>query len=130
MDYRKIIIYLIIIALGLGYWYKMKRDDADFQNQADTFVSVYSSLSVLAELYRNEPERYDRARDSVYLEYGYTADSMEHFRENLEGDEDLWPPIWSRIRNAGDSLIEYYKENPVEHPKPDTAAVVDSTDSL
>lgn len=98
--------------------------------QAHTFVSVYSSLAVLAELYRNEPELFMQARDSVYAVYGYTDDSLENFRKALEGDEDKWPAIWSRARTVGDSLIEYYKENPVEHPKPDTAGVADSANEL
>ncbi|MCK5127428.1 MAG: hypothetical protein KAR42_14325 [candidate division Zixibacteria bacterium] len=124
MDYRKIFLYIVIIIAIAGFWYKSQLDEEVIAKSGDKFIQVYSSLAVLAELYRNEPDRYYQARDSVYSLYQFDGDSVTVFRETLEGTEDRWPDIWSKIRGRSDSLIEYFKSNPVDHPQPD------STDSL
>jgi hypothetical protein len=97
------------------------RDDARHSDRVDRFVSVYSGTSVMSVLYRNEPERFYQARDSIFEEHRFNADSMEVLQEELEGEEENWSRVWSRIRHVTDSLIEYYRANPVEHP-PDSAA--------
>lgn len=115
MDYRKIFLYFVIILIAAGWWYKGKRDEARYNDRIDRFVSAYAGTSVMSALFRNEPDRFYQARDSIFNQYQFTADSMEAFQETLEGEEEQWSQIWSRIKNKTDSLIEYYKVNPVEH---------------
>lgn len=128
MDYKKIIVYLIIILAAGGYWYKTDRDEKNRAEATDRFVHVYSAASVLAELYRNEPERFIQARDSLYNVYDFNADSIEAFRLTFENREEDWTEVWNSVRRVTDSLIDHFKANPIEHPDKDTAdAVIDST---
>ena len=129
MDYKKIILYLIIILAALGYWYKTGQDDKKQAELSDQFTSVYAATSVMAELYRNEPERFMQARDSIYEVYDFNADSIEAFKQSFEDREDEWTGIWIVIRNKTDSLIEYYKANPVEHPSDSADTTADSITS-
>lgn len=124
MDYRKIIIYIVIIAMAAGYWYWTGKKSEELARKSEVFANVYAGTRVVGELYRNEPERFFRARDSIYAEYNFNADSVRIFQQLLEGDSEKWPDIWGRIRNLVDSLTTYYIENPIEHP------IADSTDTL
>lgn len=127
MDYRKIIIYILIIVVAAGYWYKRKQDDKSRAEAYDRFASIYAATAVLAELYRNEPERLIRARDSLYECYGMAADSLEAFKRSLEGNEEEWSLIWAAVKRKTDSLIEYYTAHPIEHGADSAKTVKDST---
>ncbi|MEE9443670.1 MAG: hypothetical protein V3V99_13480 [candidate division Zixibacteria bacterium] len=124
MDYRKIIFYVVIILLAVGYWYTTKNKSEEITLKSELFAQVYAGTRVVGELYRNEPERFFRARDSIYAAHNFNADSVRFFQQSLENDSEKWPEIWGRIRNLTDSLTTYYIENPVIHP------TVDSTDTL
>ena len=128
MDYKKIIVYLIIILAAAGFWYKTERDEKNRAEAADKFTHVYAATSFLAELYRNEPERFIQARDSVYDVYNFNADSIEDFRTTFENREEDWNEVWISIRRVTDSLINHFKANPIGHPEKDPADTVnDST---
>lgn len=129
MDYKKIILYLIIILAALGYWYKTGHDEEKQAELSDQFVNVYAATSVMAELYRNEPERFMQARDSIYKVYDFDADSIESFKQTFEDREEEWTHIWTIIRSKTDSLIEYFKANPVEHPTDSADTAADSITS-
>jgi hypothetical protein len=120
LDYKKIFIYLIIILAAAGYWYKSELDEKKRAKASELFAEVYASTSVMAELYRNEPERFMTARDSIYKAYSFNADSIEAFRQTFEDREDEWTQVWIVIKNKTDSLINYFKANPVERPVPDS----------
>jgi hypothetical protein len=120
LDYKKLFIYLIIILAAAGYWYKSDRDEKKRAEASERFAEVYAAASVMAELYRSEPERFMTARDSIYELYNFNADSIEAFRQTFEKREDEWTQVWIVIKNKTDSLIEYFKANPVEHSVPDS----------
>jgi hypothetical protein len=127
LDYKKIILYLIIILAALGYWYKTELDEAARTERALTFASVYAGTSVIAELYRNEPDRFIQARDSIYETYNFNADSIDKFKQSFEGREGEWVDIWNIVRTKTDSLIEYFKASPIENSSDSTDNVMDST---
>lgn len=124
MDYRKIFFYLIIILGIVGWRYKAGRDEAARQAALDNFGSVYAGTVVVAELYRNEPQRFYRARDSIYALYEINADSITAFKVSLENREDEWIQVWNDIKIKTDSLIAYFKENPVTHGLSDSSDAI------
>jgi hypothetical protein len=127
LDYKKIFIYLIIIVAALGYWYKSGQDEKKRAERGLKFASVYSATAVMAELYRNEPDRFTRARDSIYTFFEFNADSIQDYKESFDGREEEWNRIWTVIRSKTDSLIDYFKANPVEHQSDSTGEATDST---
>ena len=127
MDFRKIIFYLLIILAALGYWHKSGRDKQARMAEYDRFASVYAGTSVMAELYRNEPERFFAARDSIYALYKVSADSLNAFKAGFENREEDWSEIWKIIKDKSDSLITYYKEHPVAHNLPDSTDLPDDS---
>ncbi|MFH1699817.1 MAG: hypothetical protein ABIE07_04440 [Candidatus Zixiibacteriota bacterium] len=88
--------------------------------KSEIFAQVYAGTRVIGELYRNEPDRFFRARDSIYGTYSFNEDSVRLFQISLENDSEKWPEIWGRIRNIVDSLTTYFIENPVTHPTADS----------
>ncbi|MCP4568250.1 MAG: hypothetical protein GY841_11795 [FCB group bacterium] len=120
MDYRKIIFYLIVILAIIGWRYKTGRDEAARLAALDHFGSVYAGTVVVAELYRNEPQRFYDARDSIYAFYETNADSIAAFQASFEDREEEWSQVWNDIKIKTDSLIAYFKENPVKHDPPDS----------
>lgn len=124
MDYKKLIIYLIIILMGVGVWFKRKQDEGRQLADSERFAEVYAATTVVAELYRNEPEKFFAARDSILAAHGVDSTWAFDFRKKFEGNEEKWTGIWSRIEMITDSLIGYYKEHPVAH---DTSGASDST---
>ncbi len=129
MDYRKFFIYLVIILAVAGYWYKTDRDEKIRAEASLKFADVYAATTVIAELYRNEPERFTRARDSIYEVYRFNADSIRAFEKTFEDREEEWTSIWSTIRNKADSLIGYFQDNPIEHPSDSADTAADSITS-
>jgi hypothetical protein len=105
-------------------------DQKHRQEEAERFAHVYASTMVLAELYRNEPDKYFEARDSILADHDIDIAWMDRFRRSFEGREEKWAWVFVRIDNITDSLIEYFKEHPVDRDT--TAATVPSevTDSL
>ena len=130
MDYRKIFIYLVIILAALGYWYKTNRNSQNKADAAEKFASVYAATSVMAELYRNELGRFIKARDSIFSEYNFNLDSIAAFKESFGDREEDWNPIWNTVKIKTDSLIEYFKNNPVEHDLDPAMVNEDSTSSV
>ena len=82
----------------------------------DRFASLYAGTAVVAELYRNEPERFVRARDSLYRLYDFTPQAVELLKQKWQGREEDWYPIWVAIKRKTDSLTQYFKAHPVGHP--------------
>ncbi len=119
MDYKKILIYLILIVLLAGLWLRSETSQKEFIKKADVFTSVYASSAVLAELYRNRPEHYYMTRDSIYRENGVDSVWMFDFARRLEGREENWDRIWDEIYRKVDSLATFYKTNPVRPQPPD-----------
>jgi hypothetical protein len=130
LDYKKIIVYLIIILAAAGYWYKTERDEKNRAEATDKFTHVYAATAVFAELYRNEPERFMQARDSIYEVYSFDADSINAFRITFDNKEEEWTQVWISIRRITDSLVDYFRADPIEHPEIDTAgSIKDSAES-
>jgi len=130
LDYKKIAVYIIIILVGIGIWYKNRLDENQRREEAERFAHMYAGTMVTAELYRNEPDKFFDARDSIMREYGVDTTWVNRFRHAYEGSEEKWVPVFIRIHNIADSLIEYFKENPIDR---DTTVTDDSpqvTDSL
>jgi len=127
LDYRKIILYLIIILAVLGYLYKSKQNEKNQAEKAERFAAVYAATSVMAELFRHEPERFMQARDSIYNAYNFDADSVEAFRQTFENREGEWNDIWLIVKIKTDSLIAHFRANPVIH---DTDTVNIASDSV
>jgi len=126
LDYKKIIIYLIIILAASGYWLKNRLDKQYREDTATKFAHVYAGTAVMKELYRHDPESFYHARDSIYREYDFNADSIEKYRKSFEGREEEWTPIWIHIRHLTDSLVDYFKANPLEPIPTDSSNVTDS----
>ncbi len=129
MDYRKIILYLIIILAAFGYWYKLKHDEKKAADEVIKFADVYAATSVMADLYRNEPGKFMQARDSIFKVYDYNEDSVRAFKDIYEGKEEQWTLVWNVIRTKTDSLIAYFKTHPVEHTPDSLINTADSTSS-
>jgi len=127
LDYKKIIIYLVILLAALGYWYKVFQDEKRGLEQTDRFASVYAGTAVMAELYRNEPDRFFRARDSIYNLYKIDSMWINEFRRSHQDREEDWSLVWDAVKRKTDSLVEYYKLNPVKH---DTTKVLEIDSSV
>ncbi len=127
MDYKKLIIYLIVILMGVGVWFKRDRDEKRQLAVDERFAEVYAATTVMAELYRNEPERYFAARDSILTAHDVDSAWVFDFQSRYKDKEEKWTPIWARIQMITDSLIEYYKDHPVVH---DSSAAADTMPNL
>ena len=120
MNYGKIIICLIILVVGAAFWNRARENNRIYQHQADNFARVYAATAVVAELYRLEPDRFLRARDSIYASYQFNSDSMRNFHQRLAGQEEKWGEVWQQVWNLVDSLTHYYRDHPVSHPPADS----------
>lgn len=121
MDYKKIIIYIIVILVGVGIWFKRERDEKRQLADSERFAEVYAATTVMAELYRNEPQKFFAARDSILAAHGVDSAWVFDFRNKFEKNEEKWTGTWSRINAITDSLIAYYREHPIIHDTSSTA---------
>lgn len=112
MDYRKIIVYVLIVIIAAALWYRSKDTGEASVDSEKRFIEVYAGTAVVAEIYRDVPERFFRARDSIYALYNFDADSVAAFEKTFEGREGDWAPVWNTIRNKVDSMVTYIKDNP------------------
>jgi len=115
VDYKKITIYLLIVIAIAGYWYVSRRQEEKRQQAYTRFADVYASTVVMAELYRNEPDRFFQARDSIYTVYHYSRQSVDNFLKKMKDREEDWSRIWADIKRRVDTLTDYYMDNPIEH---------------
>lgn len=122
MDYKKLILYLVVILVGTGIWFTNDRNEKRRLAESERFAEVYAATSVMAELYRTEPGRFFAARDSIMAAHGVDSAWVRRFRDRFDGHEEKWTGVWDRIDVLTDSLIEYFKMHPVTH---DTAAATD-----
>ena len=132
MDYKKIILYIVVLLAALGYWYKVSQDEKRGLEQSDRFAAVYAGTAVMAELHRNEPERFFQARDSIYKLYHVDNQWIEKFHRSHQDREEDWSLIWDAVKRKTDSLVEYFKLNPIEHDttkvlKTDSSVVISDT---
>jgi hypothetical protein len=127
LGYRKIILYIVVLLVALGYWYKVARDEKRRLEQSDRFAAVYAGTAVMAELHRNEPDRFFRARDSIYRLYHVDYQWIGKFRRSHQDREEDWSVIWDAVKRKTDSLVEYFKLNPVKH---DTTKVLETDSSV
>jgi len=107
----------------MAIWLVWSHLGTDREAINDRFASLYAGTAVVAELYRNEPERFVRARDSLYRLYDFTPQAVDLLKQKWQGREEEWYPIWVAIKRKTDSLTQYYKDHPVSHPiapKPDS----------
>jgi len=119
LDYKKLIIYLIVILVGAGIWFRNDRNKKRQAAEAERFAEVYAGTTVMAELFRNDAAKYFDARDSILATHDVDSAWVFEFKNRFAGDEEKWTGIWNRIEAITDSLIEYYKDHPVAH---DTSA--------
>lgn len=126
LNWKKIIIYIAIIVVAVGLYFKNERDVANLTAGFDKYGSFYAELSVAAELYRNEQDQFFAVRDSLFLKYKLNADSIDSFKKSLEGREEDWQKVWILAKNKTDSLVAYFKEHPVEHGGADTVLTLDT----
>jgi len=123
-DWLKISIIIILVAGFFIYRWWDSHDTTNFDSNAERFATVFAATTVAGELYRNEPERFFRVRDSIFEATSYNMDSIDSFRQRLEGQEEKWSRVWTEVFNQIDSLTRYYKINPIKH------FPIDSLDSL
>ncbi|MDD4050630.1 MAG: hypothetical protein PHR28_01860 [candidate division Zixibacteria bacterium] len=124
MNYKKLAVYLLIVLVIFGIWYKNTRDTKRRLHEYARFANAYAGAAVVAELYRNEPDRFLRARDSVYKIYDFTAASIDQFQQSLKNREEDWSLVWDAVRLKTDSLAKYYVAHPVTHPIPDSLSII------
>ena len=124
MNYKKLAVYLLIVLVILGIWYKNTRDTQRRLDEYARFAGAYAGTAVVAELYRNEPDRFLRARDSIYKLYDFTPASIEQFQQSMKGREEDWSLVWDAIRLKTDSLTKFYIAHPVTHPIPDSLSII------
>lgn len=124
MNYKKLAVYLLIVLAVFGVWFKHNRDKARQMDEGSRFAEAYAGTVVMAELFRNEPERFVRARDSIYQAYGFTPASIAQFQESLRGREEDWRTVWDAVHAKTDSLVKYYLAHPVIHEIPDSLGAV------
>jgi hypothetical protein len=123
MDYKKLAVYLLIVLIIFGFWYQHNRATHRRLEEYHRFASAYAGAAVMAELYRNEPERFQHARDSIYRVYNFTPTSIDQFQQSLKDHEEDWGLIWDAVRLKTDSLAKYYIAHPIMHPLPDSASI-------
>lgn len=124
MNYKKLAVYLLIVLVVFGAWFKKNRDAARRVEEYGRFAEAYAGTVVVAELYRNEPDRFVRARDSIYQLYEFTPASIAQFQESLRGREEDWRMVWDAVHAKTDSLVKYYLAHPVIHEIPDSLGAV------
>ena len=110
----------------MAIWLVWTRLGANREAINDRFASLYAGTAVVAELYRNEPKRFVRARDSLYRLYDFTPQAVDLLKQKWQGREEEWYLIWVAIKRKTDSLTQYYKDHPVSHPsvaQPDSGLV-------
>ncbi len=124
MNYKKLAVYLFLALVVLGFWYKNSRDTQRRLDEYNRFADAYAGTAVMAELYRNEPDRFLRARDSIYQMYGFSPASIEQFQTSMRDREEDWTLVWNAVRFKTDSLAKYYNTHPVQHTIPDSSGLV------
>lgn len=124
MNYKKLAVYLLIVLIVFGVWFKKNRDAARRMEEYGRFAEAYAGTVVMAELFRNEPERFIRARDSIYQVHGFTPASIAQFQESFRGREEEWRTVWDAVHARTDSLVKYYLAHPVIHEIPDSLGAV------
>jgi len=114
LDYRKIILYLLIVVVAGGLWLKSSSEKRSRQGQAELFSTVYAETVVMAELFRNEPDIFFLKRDSIFQVYGVDSAWLYDFRNEMETEEEKWSSIWNNVKIKVDSLTEFYKRHPIK----------------
>jgi hypothetical protein len=120
LNYKKIIVYLVIVIVAISLWLKSEMEESQRQEKVELFASVYAGTTVTAELYRNDPERFFIARDSIFAHHGVDSSWVSAFRQEFEGNEEIWTAAWDMIRIKVDSLVESFKNKSKAVDSPDT----------
>jgi hypothetical protein len=115
LDYKKLILYLVVILVAVGIWFINDRNEKSRLAESERFAEIYAGTSVMAELYRTDPARFFSARDSILAAHGVDSAWVRRFKDKFEGHEEKWTGLWDRINIITDSLIKYFKEHPVIH---------------
>ena len=127
MDYRKIILYLLIAIIIAALWIKSSIEEKESGDKTEVFASVYAGTAFAAELYRNEPDRFFQARDSIFKLYGVDSAWGYELKGQLSEKDEEWDPVWAIINNKVDSLVENYK-NLIRTPPTEDSTATDSAD--
>jgi len=125
--YKKLIILVLIVVIGLGFWYGRRQSEKNRYRRYDSLAHVYAETSVMAELYRNEPQLFYAARDSLYRLYDFNPESIMALRNSLANREEDYSYVWQVIKRKTDSLVEYYKAHPIEHTLPDSLDTIEDS---
>lgn len=126
MDYKKTIVYLLVILAGFGLWYGYKFQQHKRLDTYERFADLYSRSTIMAQFYRRQPDQYRHVRDSLQQYYGFTDKSFADLKKLLQGREEDWTQIWSEINLKTDSLAKYYQAHPIDSTNP-TPIISDST---
>lgn len=107
MSFWRILIALVLIAAGvLGFFYIRDRAAAKKEAEYHRFAGAVAETSIAAELYRNHPDSFLVARDSILKGYAMTLEDIAAFRVRLEKNDLEWEKVWDLVDSINDSLVK------------------------
>ncbi|MEW5923297.1 MAG: hypothetical protein AB1746_04850 [Candidatus Zixiibacteriota bacterium] len=111
MSFWRILIVVVLIAAGvLGFFYIRDRRAAEKKAEYYRFAGAIAETSVAAELYRNHPDSFLIARDSILKGYALTLEDIAAFRARLDKDGLQWEKVWNLVDSINDSLVKIQLE--------------------
>ncbi len=70
------------------------------------YAGVIAETSIAATLYRNSPDSFMVARDSILKKYDLTMENIDNFREKMQKKPDDWRIVFDMVAYLADSLID------------------------
>ena len=92
-----------------------------FEDDYDDFINAYKNILVIREKFKNDSVKAEQEIQSIYEEFGFTAESFkeEYFNLANEKPRRFYELIDSIRESAKRELIEYHektgKENQIEN---------------
>jgi len=109
LNYGRIILVLAVMGIGVLLYFYI----SDYRREARRaeylkYAGVIAETSVASEIYRNHPDSFFVARDSILKKYALTVDDLEEFKAKYKNDEPRWAEFWVYLDSLTDSLIHLY----------------------
>lgn len=124
--YRVIFVLALLSIVYFGGRYYFSSQEENRLREYKKYASLISEISLAVEIYRNEPDSFLIARDSIMNHYGLTIDSIDAFRARLSEDNKEWAKVWEIVQTVTDSLVD---ENISRYNTDTVATVSDSSAS-
>ena len=130
MSFWRVLIALVVITAGvLGFFYIRDQEAAKKEAEYHRFAGAIAETSIAAELYRNHPDSFLVARDSILRDYAMTMEDIAAFRARLEKNDLEWEKVWDLVDSINDSLvkIQFERLNALKDSASDSSKVPTGT---